>query len=68
MVADDVDAISDGKLIGRPTGDSDLAGGASDAGLSPSGATPGVSGFFFDDQRAIKQGRPRTASTTRATP
>jgi len=31
MVADDVDAISDGKLIGRPTGDSDLAGGASDA-------------------------------------
>ncbi|WP_146417300.1 methylaspartate mutase subunit E [Haloarcula hispanica] len=31
MVADDVDAISDGKLIGRPTGDNSPAGGASDA-------------------------------------
>jgi methylaspartate mutase epsilon subunit len=31
MVADDVDAISDGQLIGRPATDSDLLGGASDA-------------------------------------
>ena len=31
MVADDVDAISDGKLIGRPTGDPADSGGASDA-------------------------------------
>lgn len=31
MVADDVDAISDGKLIGRPTGFSHAAGGATDA-------------------------------------